>query len=39
VVDFTQGFVKRTELPTWWVLLKLGIHPQRSTGGKNATAV
>ena len=29
VVDFTQGFVKRTELPTWWVLLKLGIHPQQ----------
>jgi putative transposase len=29
VVDFVQGFCRRTELATWWVLLKLTIHPQQ----------
>ena len=29
VVDFVKGFATRTELPAWWVLLKLSIHPQQ----------
>lgn len=29
VVDFITDFTTRTELPTWWVLLRLGIHPQQ----------
>jgi transposase InsO family protein len=27
VVDFVQGFTRVTELPTWWVALKLAIQP------------
>jgi hypothetical protein len=29
VVDFVRGFTRRTQQPQWWVLLKLGIHPQQ----------
>lgn len=29
VVDFVRGFTRRTERPQWWVLFKLGIHPQQ----------
>ena len=29
VVDFVKGFTTRTELPAWWVIHTLGIHPQQ----------
>ena len=29
MVDFVKGFSLRTELPAWWVIHKLAIHPQQ----------
>lgn len=29
VVDFIKGFSIRTELPAWWVVRKLALHPQQ----------
>jgi hypothetical protein len=29
VVDFVRGFTLRTQLPQWWVLVKLAICPQQ----------
>lgn len=29
VVDFVKSFTKRTELPVWWVIHTLAIHPQQ----------